>query len=82
MSNYCRGCSYSVTKRTGDDACPFNALYWDFMAEHREALSTTPRMRMVMKNLDRWSADEVSEIRAAAQAHRDAEDAAAEAAGG
>ena len=77
MSNYCKGCSYKVTKRTGEDACPFNALYWDFLAEHREALGSTPRMRMVLKNLDRWGEDEVAAIRDAARAHRDALDAAA-----
>ncbi|MEO1116801.1 MAG: cryptochrome/photolyase family protein [Pseudomonadota bacterium] len=76
MSNYCKGCSYSVTQRTGDKACPFNALYWDFLARHREALSTTPRMRMVLKNLDRWSEEDVAAIEATAQAHRDALDAA------
>ena len=30
MSNYCKNCCYSVTKKTGDKACPFNYLYWNF----------------------------------------------------
>lgn len=71
MSNYCKGCEYNVKMRTGEGACPFNSLYWDFLARHRESLSSTPRMRMVMKNLDRWSEDEVAEIRERASAHRD-----------
>ncbi|MGL6133698.1 MAG: cryptochrome/photolyase family protein, partial [Prochlorococcaceae cyanobacterium] len=38
MSSYCKGCRYNVKQRTGPDACPFNALYWDFLARHREQL--------------------------------------------
>ncbi|MDX1554946.1 MAG: cryptochrome/photolyase family protein [Xanthomonadales bacterium] len=72
MSNYCRDCRYDVQARTGESACPFNSLYWDFLARHREALSSTPRMRMVLKNLDRWSDDEVSAIQQRAEAHRSA----------
>ena len=72
MSNYCADCRYDVKARSGVEACPFNSLYWDFMARHREELSSTPRMRMVLRNLDRWSEDEVSAIRNRAQAHRNA----------
>jgi deoxyribodipyrimidine photolyase-related protein len=44
MSNYCKGCKYDVKKRIGDDACPFNALYWDFIARHLPRFSKNPRM--------------------------------------
>lgn len=44
MSNYCKNCSYDVKKRTGADACPFNALYWDFVARHETRFSKNPRM--------------------------------------
>jgi deoxyribodipyrimidine photolyase-related protein len=30
MSDYCKNCSYSVTKKNGLNACPFNYLYWNF----------------------------------------------------
>ena len=33
MSDYCEGCAYEVKQRTGPRACPFNALYWDFIFE-------------------------------------------------
>ena len=44
MSNYCKNCSYNVKQRTGADACPFNALYWDFIARHEPRFSKNPRM--------------------------------------
>lgn len=35
MITYCGGCTYAPTARTGEDACPFSALYWDFLSRHR-----------------------------------------------
>ena len=63
MSNYCGGCRYDPGKRTGDDACPYTLLYWDFLARNRERLRRTGRMNMILKNLDRWSEEELGAIR-------------------
>lgn len=63
MSDYCKGCSYNRKARTGDDACPFNFFYWDFLDRHREKLSVQGRMNFILKNLDRMSDDELNEIR-------------------
>ncbi len=46
MSDYCRGCRYDVKQRTGPDACPLNALYWDFLARNEEKLARNPRLAM------------------------------------
>ncbi|MEM8546585.1 MAG: cryptochrome/photolyase family protein [Pseudomonadota bacterium] len=70
MSNYCAGCSYDPKARSTDNACPFNALYWDFLARHRAALASSPRMRMVLKNLDRWEGEELAAIQQRAAQHR------------
>ncbi|MGD9049610.1 MAG: cryptochrome/photolyase family protein, partial [Anaerolineae bacterium] len=35
MSDYCRDCRFNHKQRTGDDACPFNFLYWGFLLEHK-----------------------------------------------
>ncbi|MFB8828679.1 cryptochrome/photolyase family protein [Azotobacter sp. CWF10] len=53
MSNYCDACAYRVSESTGEQACPFNALYWHFLMRHREQLEGNPRMSMVYKTLGR-----------------------------
>jgi deoxyribodipyrimidine photolyase-related protein len=44
MSDYCTGCRYDVKKKTGEGACPFNALYWDFLDRNRVLLSANHRL--------------------------------------
>lgn len=62
MSDYCKGCHYDKKARTGERACPFNALYWDFFIRHRDKLSRNPRLSMVYRNLDRFAAVELEAI--------------------
>ncbi|PZU11171.1 MAG: cryptochrome/photolyase family protein [Sphingobium sp.] len=58
MSDYCRGCRYDVKKRVGEDACPFNALYWDFIARNARTLARNPRMAMPYRNWDRMKEED------------------------
>lgn len=51
MSNYCKGCTYKVNEKTGEDACPFNSLYWNFIATHQEKLVGNQRMGMMLNML-------------------------------
>ena len=53
MSNYCAGCRFDPAKSTGDDACPFTTLYWDFLLRHEKFLGKNQRMAMQLKNLAR-----------------------------
>ena len=53
MSDFCSGCRFDPKQRTGDDACPFTTLYWDFLARNREALSGNHRLARQLANLDR-----------------------------
>ncbi len=53
MSDYCKECSYSVSKKTGDGACPFNPLYWHFMDRHRDRLSSNHRIGRIYATWDR-----------------------------
>ena len=43
MSDYCAGCRFDPKARTGEDACPFNFLYWTFLIEHEALLRSSPR---------------------------------------
>ncbi len=62
MSNYCGSCRYNVKQRTGPDACPFNALYWNFIARHRERIASNPRMAQMVRTYDKFTADEQQRI--------------------
>jgi len=68
MSDYCRGCAYDVKQAVGANACPFNFLYWDFIARHADRLASNPRMTMPLRNWDRMPADRRAAIRARAAA--------------
>ncbi len=62
MSNYCRGCRYAPERATGEDACPFTTLYWDFLHRHRERFAKHPRAAMQWRMLERLDSKELSEI--------------------
>ncbi|MCB1219075.1 MAG: cryptochrome/photolyase family protein [Planctomycetales bacterium] len=72
MSDYCRSCRYDVKQRTGEDACPFNYLYWDFLERHRSLLSANPRMAMMYRTWDRMDEAERVDILALARSFLDA----------
>ncbi|MDT7534944.1 cryptochrome/photolyase family protein [Sphingobium sp. SA2] len=63
MSNYCGSCRYDVKQRVGKDACPFNALYWDFLARNQRKLASNPRMALPYRNLDRMPVEDRTAIR-------------------
>ncbi|MFN3854332.1 MAG: cryptochrome/photolyase family protein [Phreatobacter sp.] len=46
MSDYCSGCAYDPKIKVGPGACPFNLLYWNFIAENEAVLAGNPRMAM------------------------------------
>lgn len=61
MSDYCMNCRYDVKQRTGANACPFNALYWDFIARNETKLRGNPRMAMPYRNWQRMTdADKIA----------------------
>lgn len=48
MSNFCGGCAYDVKDGAGEDACPFNSLYWRFIARHEDKLRGNHRMANIL----------------------------------
>ncbi len=63
MSNFCKSCAYNVSKKTGEEACPFNYLYWDFMARHEKRFKDNQRMRLAYNNLHKKEDSELKEMR-------------------
>jgi deoxyribodipyrimidine photolyase-related protein len=53
MSNYCAGCAYDVAAKVGKSACPFNYLYWDFLARNRDRLGANPRLGTAYRTYDK-----------------------------
>lgn len=66
MSDYCGSCQYDVTGKTAPNACPFNALYWDFLDRNREVLGDNHRLRLAYRNWDNMKADAKEAIKAKA----------------
>ncbi|NML76905.1 cryptochrome/photolyase family protein [Rhizobium sp. S-51] len=50
MSNFCGGCAYDVKDGAGENACPFNALYWRFIAVNAEKLRGNHRMVNILSS--------------------------------
>ncbi len=79
MSDYCRHCRYDVKQRIGLDACPFNALYWDFIARHEDRLADNHRMAMPYRTWAKQSPEAQAATRAQAAAFLDSLDAGGDA---
>ncbi len=62
MSNHCKGCRFDPAVATGQNACPFTTLYWDYLHRHVDVLAKNPRMLMQLKNLNRLSPEAREEI--------------------
>ena len=62
MSDYCRGCRYQVKVKAGPDACPFNYLYWDFIARHQERFARNPRMGQMVRTYEKMTSERHDEI--------------------
>lgn len=71
MSNYCSGCQYNPANATGEDACPFTTLYWDFLDRNKRRLKSNTRMKLQLANLVRKSDEELMQIRSKAQQLRE-----------
>ncbi len=62
MSNYCESCHYKVQQKQGERACPFNYLYWNFLASNRKKLKNNPRMSMMYGTYDRMKPEAKKQI--------------------
>ena len=67
MSDYCGDCFYDVKDATGERSCPFNALYWDFIARNQDRFAGNIRMAMPLATLAKMAPARVQALRARAE---------------
>ncbi len=71
MSDHCARCRFDVKRSAGEGACPFNFLYWDFIARHAERFAANPRMAMPLATLRKMDPAKLAAMRAEARAFLD-----------
>jgi deoxyribodipyrimidine photolyase-related protein len=63
MSNFCNGCRYDPQDMLGEKACPFNSLYWDFLARNRDKLDSNHRLPYVYSTWDKFGDEKQKAIK-------------------
>jgi deoxyribodipyrimidine photolyase-related protein len=66
MSNYCKKCAYNPEELTGETACPFNSLYWQFLATHEAQFRSNPRMSYMFATWDKFTLEKKAAVQAQA----------------
>ena len=69
MGDHCATCPYQPKLRVGPEACPFNAMYWNFFKQHQNALQNNHRLGMVYHQLNKMSADDLAQLQMQASLH-------------
>lgn len=62
MSNACESCAYRYKELLGEKACPFNALYWDYIRRHQSEFVSNPRMTMMVATYQKFNNDKKEAI--------------------
>lgn len=62
MSNACGACPYDPKALAGENACPFNALYWHFIATHQDTLQHNNRMAMIVQSCRKFDPEKQATI--------------------
>lgn len=67
MSNFCKSCRFDPEISVGENACPFNALYWNFLQENEAQLKNNQRLTFAYANLRKMEKPKLQAILAQAQ---------------
>ena len=70
MSDHCGACRYEVKTKTGENACPFNRLYWGFLERNRGRLRDNVRLAMPYRTLENFGPERRAALLAEAEAVR------------
>ncbi|WGM31090.1 cryptochrome/photolyase family protein [Brevundimonas sp. NIBR11] len=72
MSDYCETCRYDVKAKAGENACPFNRLYWGFLERNQKRLRDNHRLAMPYRTLEKFGPERRAELLAEAEGARTA----------
>jgi deoxyribodipyrimidine photolyase-related protein len=64
MGDYCSSCSYNVKLKSGEQACPYNYLYWDFVGRHEGRFARNPRMAQMVRTWQKFTPGRQAEVKA------------------
>lgn len=67
MSNFCQSCAYNPKEVEGENACPFNALYWHFIQQNEAKLKNNPRLGFAYQNWHKMTAEKKQAISLSAE---------------
>ncbi|WP_309627361.1 cryptochrome/photolyase family protein [Brevundimonas sp.] len=70
MSDYCGSCRYDVKAKAGENACPFNRLYWGFLERNQHRLRDNIRLAMPYRTLENFGPERRAQVLAEAEAAR------------
>lgn len=62
QGDHCKQCRYSPSQTTGENACPYNSLYWSFLHRNQDHLQNNPRMGLALANWKRKPEQEQAAI--------------------
>lgn len=68
MSDYCKNCVFDPSVKSGEKACPFNYLYWNFMIENQGRLKGNRRLAMMYAALAKMDEGKRNRIQSDAEA--------------
>jgi deoxyribodipyrimidine photolyase-related protein len=67
MSDYCKHCEYKISKKTGEDACPFNYLYWNFIDKQRDTFAQNGRSNFMVNMFDKKNEEDKRAIKSSSE---------------
>ncbi len=62
MSNFCKSCRFNPEQTVGENACPFNSLYWHFMHRNEKKLKSNQRLKFVYPTWYKMNEEKRKEI--------------------
>lgn len=60
MSNYCKSCRYNPKEKYGEDACPLNYLYWNFLYNNQSTFQNA-RQSFILNHLKKLDIDRIKQ---------------------